>query len=151
MFGSRQNDNNLSTMIRIPLPPALSSLIKTCETVCEAGCCGLDAFSFSPFNVIYHLTKWHADIRDEDVQAVRLELADLERDYGKAGKLGQGGTVAELNAIMTGEQISYLAQELASAISEACAIYLAERDRIEERDRRFTETLRRLSSEPKPA
>ena len=61
-------------MIEIQLPPSFAALCNTCETICEKECCGIGAFNFSPFNIIYHLTKWEARIRDSDVEALRRHV-----------------------------------------------------------------------------
>jgi hypothetical protein len=88
-------------MIDIQLPPTVAALCKGCETICEKECCGIGAFSFSPFNIIYHLTKRHARILDSDVAAVRFELVDLVMTVRNSDQRGEKVVLAELNAILT--------------------------------------------------
>ncbi|MEQ3704081.1 DUF6331 family protein [Pseudophaeobacter sp.] len=124
-------------MIEIQLPPSFAALCNTCETICEKECCGIGAFNFSPFNIIYHLTKWEARIRDSDVEALRTELSDLARDLRNSDQRAEKVVLAELNAILTNEQMLALISEINSALAEGCAIYAGQERRIDERYRNF--------------
>ncbi|MEP0156274.1 MAG: DUF6331 family protein [Pseudophaeobacter sp.] len=124
-------------MIEIQLPPSFAALCNTCETICEKECCGIGAFNFSPFNIIYHLTKWEARIRDSDVEALRTELSDLARDLRNSDQRAEKVVLAELNAILTNEQMLALISEINSALAEGCAIYAGQESRSDERYRNF--------------
>lgn len=124
-------------MTDIQLPPFFAALCKSCETICERECCGIDAFNFSPFNVIYHLTKWHACIRDSDVEKIRTELTDFAATLRSSGPHSERIVLAELNAILTVNQMITLIANVDSAILEACAIYAGQQDRVDERYQNF--------------
>ena len=120
-------------MSEIQLPPSIAAMSKSCETMCEAACCGLGAFSFSPFNVIYHLTRWDAEIRESHVATIRSELADLSRVFQSASIASQTVVCAEWNAILTEAQLLALVEEIGSAVTEACLIYASQKDRVDAR------------------
>lgn len=124
-------------MIEIQLPPSIAALCKSCETICEKECCGIGAFSFSPFNIIYHLTKWEARIRDSDVAVIRSELADLAKKIRNSDERPAQMILTELNAILKDEQVLSLIGEIESALTESCAIYTSLKDRIDERYQNF--------------
>lgn len=120
-------------MSEFQLPPSIAALSKSCETICEAECCGLGAFSFSPFNVIYHLTKWQAEIRENDVATIHAELADLSKIFQTSSERPETIISEEWNAILTEAQLLALIDEIGSAVSEACSIYAIHKDRVDAR------------------
>lgn len=124
-------------MIEIQLPSSFAALCNTCETICKKECCGIGAFNFSPFNVIYHLTKWEARIRDGDVEKLRSELFDLAEDLRTSDKSAEKVVLTELNAILTNKQMLALIGEINSALTEACAIYADREVRTDERYQNF--------------
>jgi len=124
-------------MTDLQLPPFFAALCKSCETICERECCGIGAFNFSPFNIIYHLTKWNACIRDSDVEEIRNELTDFTAKLQSSGQHSERIILAELNAILTANQMIALIADVDSAIFEACAIYAGQKDRIDERYQSF--------------
>lgn len=120
-------------MTELKLPPSIAALSKSCETICEAECCGLGAFSFSPFNVIYHLTKRDAEIREGEVATIRAELADLSKIFQTSTEPPETIISRVWNAILTEAQLHALIDEIGSAVSEACAIYAIHKDRVDAR------------------
>ncbi|MBX5143974.1 DUF6331 family protein [Rhizobium lentis] len=124
-------------MIDIQSPPSVAALCKSCETICEKECCGIGAFSFSPFNIIHHLTKRDVRILDSDVAAIRAELIALVTTLRNSDQRTEKVVLAELNAILTTEQMVALIDEIDSALSEACAIYAGQSERVDERYQNF--------------
>ncbi|SDX93499.1 hypothetical protein SAMN05444358_11727 [Ruegeria halocynthiae] len=124
-------------MIEIQLPPAFAALCKTCETICEKECCGIGAFNFSPFNIIYHLTKWEARIRDSDVEMLRSELTDLAANIRSSHQRSEKLVLSELNAILTNEQVLALIREVESALTDGYVIYSSQEIPITERYEKF--------------
>lgn len=61
----------------IQLSPDLQSLFAACETVCVAGCCGIDAFDFSPLRIAAYLTHSNTMISDTDIRQLEDELDSL--------------------------------------------------------------------------
>ncbi len=129
--------------IKIQMPPSLRALSKSCETICEKECCGLGAYHFSPFNIIYHLTRWDASIRENHVATIRADLAELTKTVrnlkGGPAKI----TLADLNAILTENQMLALIDEIDTAVTAACNIYAVHKDDI---DSRYQNYLHRLTS-----
>ncbi len=129
--------------IEIQMPPSLRALSKSCETICERECCGIEAYNFSPFNIIYHLTGWDASIRENHVATIRADLAELT----KTVRNSKGGhtkiTLADLNAILTENRLLALIDEIDSAVTSACNIYALHKDDIASR---YQNDLHRLTS-----
>ncbi|XUY27452.1 DUF6331 family protein [Agrobacterium sp. rho-8.1] len=124
--------------MEITFPPNVSALCKTCETICEQECCGILAFNFSAFNIIYHLTKINARIFDRDVAEIRSELDDIAKKISTLDRHADKVTIIELNAILTAEQVISLLDFIDSAISDACAIYAVYKNQIELNDQDFS-------------
>lgn len=129
-------------MSEFKLPPSIAALSKSCETICEVECCGLGAISFSPFNVIYHLTKWDAEIRESDVVTIRAELAALSKVFQTSSERPETVTSMEWNAILTETQLLALIDEIGSSVSEACSIYVRHKDRVDARYQSYLQTIR---------
>jgi hypothetical protein len=124
-------------MIEITFPPYIEALCKSCETICEKECCGIRAFSFSPFNIIYHLTKINACIRDEDVAEIRSGMAEIVKNLGGL-EHSEKVVMAEFNAILTVEQVISLFALIDAALSEGCAIYEIHEKWIDQSDQNFS-------------
>lgn len=101
-------------------------------------CCGIDAFSFSPFNIIYHLTMGTACIRNEDVSEIRSEVAELLRNLGGADQHAEEFAIDEFNQVFTVEQLISLFDVIDAALSEGCAIYAAHEKQIGLASQRFS-------------
>lgn len=129
-------------MSEIQLPVSIAALSKSCETICEVFCCGLGAFSFSPFNIIYHLTKWHGCIRESDVATIRAELADLSKIFHSSFERPETITSLEWNAVLTEAQLLALIDEIGTAVSEACLIYASHKDRAEVRYQNYLQIIK---------
>lgn len=129
-------------MIDIVLPPFLAALCKSCETVCVRECCGIEAFSFSPFNIIYHLTKLQRRSLDSEIADIRLELADLATRLRTSDLNTENLVLADLNAILTIEQVFALIDEIDFALTEGRAIYCSQEERIDARYRNFLRIIR---------
>jgi hypothetical protein len=59
-------------------PPELAGLVNACEKNCEAGCCGIDAFVFSPLYVAAHMAAYQGHISDDDVAGMVKLVAEVE-------------------------------------------------------------------------
>ncbi len=125
-------------MIEITLPADIGALCKTCETTCEKECCGIRAFNFSPFNIIYHLTKIDGFIRDSDVAEIRTKIADISKQVGNLDRHADKVVIAELNAIFTVDQVMSLFDLIATALSQGCAIYSIHEKQIEQNEQKFS-------------
>lgn len=124
-------------MIEITLPPSLAALCASCETICMSECCGIRAFSFSPFNIIYHLTKVADPIRGEDVAEIRSELGELVRTFDGADQQADEVLIKDFNEAFTVEQLISLFDLIDAALSEACAIYAIHEKQIEQEYQKF--------------
>lgn len=90
----------------------LLGLIKHCETVCEATCCGRDAFDFSPIHMASFLLRYNCGIDVDQIEQINSQLRDLNRESIDAIKNEKAITIAEMNQIFTGEQLAELCSEL---------------------------------------
>jgi hypothetical protein len=66
------------TLIEIALPAQLNGLVRYCEKVCVAGCCGIDAFDFSPLHVASYISGTTGCISADDIAEWEQELAKAE-------------------------------------------------------------------------
>lgn len=66
-------------MTELQLGPRLRSLTGRCETLCVAGCCGLEAFDFHPVHLASGLLCFQDAPRPEVLAQVEHELQDLEQ------------------------------------------------------------------------
>lgn len=127
--------------IEIQMPTSLRTLSKSCETICEKECCGLGAYHFSPFNVIYHLTRWNTSIRENHVATIRADLAELTKTVRNL----KGGptkiTLMDLNAILSENQMLALIDEIDVAVTAACNIYAVQKDDIDLRYQNYLDRL----------
>jgi hypothetical protein len=64
-------------------PDRLKDLIRHCETVCDAGCCGMDAYNFAPLHIASYL--FADSYRTSDIK-----LAEWETELSKAEALASG-------------------------------------------------------------
>jgi hypothetical protein len=62
----------------ITLPDRLQYLVKYCEKICLAECCGIDAFDFSPLHVASYLSAYSGQITQADLATWESELRKLE-------------------------------------------------------------------------
>ena len=90
----------------------LLGLIKHCETVCEAACCGRDAFDFSPIHMASFLLRYNCGIDADQIEQIKSQLRNLKRESIDAIKNDKAITIAEMNQIFTGEQLAELCSEL---------------------------------------
>lgn len=99
----------------------LASLIAACEKNCVAGCCGIDAFDFSPLHIASHLSAFTGAISASDVDSVRSELAALlERAAAlEPDSDGLACTVAGMNQCFTMEALQRLGDEIALGLELA--------------------------------
>ena len=128
-------------MTEIQLPPRLSALCRECETVCEAACCGIGAFNFSPFSLIHHLSRVDAGVQAESVAALRADLDAFAASIHAAGPAPGRLTITELNAALTPDQAQALAAEIAAALTEAEALWAEHGARAEARYAAFQKAL----------
>ncbi|MBO9102180.1 MULTISPECIES: hypothetical protein [unclassified Rhizobium] len=85
----------------------------------------------------WDLFRTNAGIRYRDVAEIRSELADVLAVLRSTAQSVEGVVILELNAILTVEQVIALVGEIDSAISEGCAIYSGQQERIDERYESF--------------
>ncbi len=85
--------------LRLAIPEPLSSLAHSCETVCVAGCCGLDAFNVTAEQMV----SWIRSAgRESACQALHQIDELVAQAAGHAGKIFSEEW--DFNAIWTPEQ-----------------------------------------------
>jgi hypothetical protein len=68
----------VSQLINLELPGGLEPLVKYCETLCEAECCGVDAFDFSPVHIASYLCRYTGAISATDIVEIEGRISELE-------------------------------------------------------------------------
>ncbi len=101
------------------IPQPLLNLIKACETICVAGCCGLSAFDFSPIHMASYLIRGSGEVCDVDVTEIRAALEVWRKTYGSASGTGYTSDENELNAIMGPDDVDELCNRLESCLQRA--------------------------------
>lgn len=131
-------------MITIELPPNIAILCQKMETACEAECCGIAAFDFSPFNVIPHLTYRGAKF-SSGADGIQSDL-DALRTYVQTSMPSDEKMVLEpLNAILSVRQMIVLIDEIGWALSRARKIYAREQERLENRNWKFMQKIKAMN------
>lgn len=63
----------------IELTGQLKYLVASCERSCVAGCCGINAFDFTPLHIASHISTHSRAISRDDIQKYETEIDELER------------------------------------------------------------------------
>ena len=106
---------------KITLPGRLSHLVKYCEMNCVAGCCGIDAFDFSPLHVASCASAFTGRISVSDIAEWEQQLTKAE-ELIKALTPDQDGyvcSIAEMNQCFTRESFASFIAELRHSIQVA--------------------------------
>jgi hypothetical protein len=101
------------------LESPLSNLLSRCETLCVAGCCGRDAYDFSPIHIASFLSMWSVTPDPKVVAALREQIATLRTNYGSGGASGSEVVIDEMNQCFTAEEIDTLTGEIAANLAVA--------------------------------
>jgi hypothetical protein len=73
-----------------------------------AGCCGIDAYDFSPVQIASYLALYKGVPSDDDIKTISNQLADTKTKYGRAKKI----TIEEMNQIFFEGQLNLLIEEI---------------------------------------
>jgi hypothetical protein len=68
----------MTAPLEIALPERLKHLVRYCEKNCVAGCCGIDAFDFSPLHVASFLSAYTGRISPSDIEEWNAEITKAE-------------------------------------------------------------------------
>ena len=101
------------------IEPPLSNLIGRCQTICVAGCCGIDAYDFSPIQIASYLTMWRGSPDEKEIKTIRNQISDIKANYGNAGGSSLGVTIEEMNQIFTAEEIDLFTGEISANLEIA--------------------------------
>lgn len=123
----------------MPLPELtpganLASLIAACEAYCDHGCCGINAFHFSPLHVAAHMSALSGEIEAYRVQEVLEQLSALMAQ-AQALEPNENGficSVAGTNEYFSWHKLQALAARIRWALESAPTV-LACSDALEER------------------
>ena len=109
------------------LDAPLLTLIERCETICVAGCCGREAFDFSPIHIASHLIRYSGQIEDKEVAALRNQLETLSINYGQNGASGKGAAIDVLNEHLSPLAVDRLVDELQANLTRAIDLITEEK------------------------
>lgn len=96
------------------MPPHLMQMINACETACDRGCCGLDAFSVEPITLGAYLSRTREDLIPTQAATIREEIQAWKSAFGSASGHQQGyaSPATELNWIFSPDAVDEFAERL---------------------------------------
>ena len=104
---------------QIALDYPLLGLIKHCETLCEAACCGVDAFDFSPIHIASSLIRYTGKIESEEVDKVLSQLQNLDMEAERLTRDGGTISIEGMNQIFTGPALFTLSATIRDSLTKA--------------------------------
>ena len=104
------------------LEPPLSNLLGRCMTMCEAECCGIDAYDINPIHVASYLLMYRGAPDTREVERIREQLDSLKANYGSAGASGRGATFEDMNQVFSGVAIDAFADSVGAALDGALSL-----------------------------
>lgn len=97
----------------------LLGLVKHCETLCEAACCGVDAFEFSPIHIASFLIRYTGQIESEELDKVLSQLQNLDLEAERLTKDGGMTSIEVMNQIFTGPALFTLSAMIRDSLIKA--------------------------------
>jgi hypothetical protein len=73
----------MTALTEIALPQRLQYLVQYCEKNCVAGCCGIDAFDFSPLHVASFMSSYTGRISPSDIAELEAEIMKFEASFAE--------------------------------------------------------------------
>jgi hypothetical protein len=95
----------------------LLGLIKNCETLCEADCCGRNAFDFSPIHMASFLLRYGGEIKASQIAEIQSQLQTLEAESVTLRNEGGTTVIHEMNQVFTGQELAELIAEIAKGLA----------------------------------
>lgn len=105
----------------IDLERSLRNLVAHCETDCDHGTCGLQAFDFSPIHLASFLKRDHEAFQDTPKRFAAdlcAELRVLEARHGRDSAT-PGVAIRDLGEQLDGDQVSDLVAEILDGLDRA--------------------------------
>lgn len=111
----------------------LLALIKYCETLCEAACCGRTAFDFSPIHIASFLINERRGLGNIHgrgigpwkVSSLRAQLQKLGTEAKRLQVEGGLATIDAMNQNLTAQQLSDLVATIRNGLDRALLIVAA--------------------------
>jgi Family of unknown function (DUF6331) len=85
--------------------PPMSLLVKRCETLCVAACCGIEAYDFSPIHIASFVIGSSGAPEEQQVAALRDQLRDIHDIAHTLIARGASEAVDDLNHNFTGAEL----------------------------------------------
>ncbi|RWR09174.1 DUF6331 family protein [Paenirhodobacter populi] len=104
---------------QIALDYPLLGLIKHCETLCEAACCGVDAFDFSPIHIASSLIRYTGKIESEEVDKVLSQLRNLDVEAERLTRDGGTTSIEVMNQVFNGPALFALSATIRDSLTKA--------------------------------
>lgn len=102
--------------------PPLQRVLAYCEAVCAAGCCGTDAFDFSPVHIASCLLRPSVGTLEEKAQELRSGTAHLRQSCGASAGKTQYFKSRALHAIFSPQDVDHLCTEIEQNLDAAIAL-----------------------------
>lgn len=106
----------------------LSELIRKCESICVKGCCGIDAYDFSPIHIASFLIMYTGAPEEKVLRDLKSQLEALAANYGENGASAKGVTLEEMNQKFSGKKLDQMVTEISQNIQLAL-VYIKEAER----------------------
>lgn len=104
---------------QITLDHPLLGLIKNCETLCDAACCGISAFDLSPIHIASFLIRYTGTIESEEVDKVLLQLKILDHEAERLTRGGGSTSIEMMNQIFNGPELFALSATIRDSLTKA--------------------------------
>ena len=110
---------------KIEIDHPLASLIDACERQCVAGCCGQNAYDFSPLFIAAYLSTHCGLVRSADIDSVRAQIAKIRREYctEPLQNIEYSLTIERMNQHYTSAGLDKMLMEIEYNLDRASAVW----------------------------
>ena len=109
------------TLPELAVPTELSHLISYCEKSCNSGCCGINAFSFSPLHVASYICGESDYFYEDRIEEWNQSVSELESNFNALDSSESKVVckISAMNQFFTAEAVRALIIELRTSIDAA--------------------------------
>ena len=104
------------------LEAPLANLIRYCQAICVAECCGAEAFDFHPIHIASFLLLYRGVPDPADIATMRGQLETLRSEYGTNGSCSIGVTLDEMNQIFSGADVDQFVSRILANLDRALRV-----------------------------
>lgn len=101
------------------LDDPLYGVIKRCETLCEATCCGRDAYDFSPIHIASFLLRHSEHADGDEVTRLREQVHAIKVESARLLDEDETVSIMEMNQTFSAQSFADLAATLETGLDRA--------------------------------